>query len=256
MTIPLLFLVFFGASLAWRPQQGDRFQWQLSGEHIDTSVDADIYDIDLWTKDQTGWNYLKSHGKKIICYFSAGSYDHNRPDAHLFHSSDKGNKMNGWDELWLDIRSANVRKIMLARLDMAKSKGCDGVEPDNVDGYADGQNTGFHFTAHDQIEYNRWLATEARARHLAVGLKNDVDQIAQLHSNFDWALNEQCHKYHECEGYRSFTEEGKAVFNVEYIHSTSHQLTSSERAFCTHPNLPGMTTQFKLESVTSFRILC
>ncbi|KAL3860194.1 hypothetical protein ACJMK2_010352 [Sinanodonta woodiana] len=212
MPMPLVFLTFFGASLAWRPQQGDRFQLQLSGEHIDTSVDADIYDIDLWTKDQTGWNYLKS--------------------------------------------SANVRKIMLSRLDMAKSKGCDGVDPDNVDGYADGQNTGFHFTAHDQIEYNRWLATEARARHLAVGLKNDVEQVAQLHSSFDWALNEECHKYHECEGYRPFTEEGKAVFNVEYIHSTSHQLTSSERAFCTHPHLPGMTTQFKLESVTSFRILC
>ena len=40
----------------------------------------------------------------MICYFSAGSYDHNRPDASRFHASDKGNKMDGWDEQWIDIR--------------------------------------------------------------------------------------------------------------------------------------------------------
>ena len=40
----------------------------------------------------------------MICYFSAGSYDHNRPDADQFHDSDIGNKMDGWNEKWIDIR--------------------------------------------------------------------------------------------------------------------------------------------------------
>ena len=44
-----------------------------------------------------------SKGAKVICYFSAGSYDHDRPDASHFHASDIGKKMVGWDEQWIDI---------------------------------------------------------------------------------------------------------------------------------------------------------
>ena len=43
-------------------------------------------------------------GARVICYFSAGSYDHNRPDADQFYDSDIGNKMDGWNEKWIDIR--------------------------------------------------------------------------------------------------------------------------------------------------------
>lgn len=42
---------------------------------------------------------------------------------------------------------------MQARLDLAVQKGCDGVEPDNVDGYQN--NSGFPLTAQDQLAYNR-----------------------------------------------------------------------------------------------------
>ena len=45
----------------------------------------------------------------------------------------------------MDIRSTVVRNIMTARMDLAVSKGCDGIEPDNVDGYE--SNTGFPITA-------------------------------------------------------------------------------------------------------------
>jgi len=56
------------------------------------------------------------------------------------------------------LRSANVKAIMRDRIALAASKGCDGIEPDNVDGHEDG-NANFGFTAHDQIVYNTWLAT-------------------------------------------------------------------------------------------------
>ena len=74
--------------------------------------------------------------KKVICYFSAGSYEPGRPDSANFLPSDLGSQMANWpDETWLDIRSLNVQKIMAARIQLAKSKGCDAVDPDNVDGY-------------------------------------------------------------------------------------------------------------------------
>jgi hypothetical protein len=49
-----------------------------------------------------------------------------------------------------------------------------------------------------------------------VGLKNDLDQVADLVVDFDFAVNEQCHEYDECETLTPFVEAGKPVFNAEY----------------------------------------
>jgi len=69
-----------------------------------------------------------------------------------------------------------------------KEKGCDGVEPDNVDGYTN--DTGFNLTSNDQIQYNKFLANEAHQRGLSIGLKNNLDQIEVLEPFFDFAVNE------------------------------------------------------------------
>lgn len=72
----------------------------------------------------------------MLCYFSAGSYENWRPDAAQFTQSDLGLDLDGWaGEKWLNTNSENVRRIMKDRIDLAKEKGCDGVDPDNVDGY-------------------------------------------------------------------------------------------------------------------------
>ena len=103
---------------------------------------------------------------------------------------------------------------MSARLDLAVQKNCAGVEPDNVDGYAN--DTGFPLSEADQLAYNTWLAGQAHSRGLSVGLKNDLGQIGDLLPSFDWALNEECFTYSECELLSPFVAAGKAVFGVEY----------------------------------------
>ena len=55
-----------------------------------------------------------------------------------------------------------------------------------------------------------------RDRGLSIGLKNDLDQVEQLVDDFDWALNEQCYEFDECERLSPFVAVGKAVFGVEY----------------------------------------
>lgn len=77
----------------------------------------------------------------------------------------------------MDTRDATVRNIMKARLDMASSKGCDGVDPDNMDGYTN--DPGFPLTYATQLNYNRFIAAEAHARSLSVGLKNDLEQVIE-----------------------------------------------------------------------------
>ena len=68
----------------------------------------------------------------------------------------------------------------------------------------------------NQIAYNTWIANAAHSLGLSVGLKNDIDQAAQLVSVFDWALDEQCNQYSECGSLKPFTDANKAVFNAEY----------------------------------------
>jgi len=199
----------------WVPTPGTSWQWQLTGE-IDTSFDVQMYDIDLFDAPDGIIESLHTDGRIVICYFSAGSWEEWRPDAGLFPDSVKGNDLEGWPgEKWLDIRQLDVLgPIMEARLDLAVQKGCDGVEPDNVDGFTN--ETGFPLTSRHQLAYNTWVANQAHARGLSVGLKNDLEQIPNLLPLFDWALNEQCFQYDECERLIPFIQAGKAVFGVEY----------------------------------------
>lgn len=198
------------------PAPGTDWQWQLTGT-LDTSIDVPVYDVDLIETKDDELAKLKADGRKVICYFSAGSFEPYRPDASAFAMADLGNELDGWPgERWLDTRSAAVRDIMKARLDVAKARGCDAVEPDNVDGYLN--DPGFPLTAQTQLDYNEFIAAEAHARGLSVGLKNDLEQVAELEPFFDWALNEECFEYEECDVYtRTFIAANKAVFHAEYV---------------------------------------
>jgi hypothetical protein len=199
----------------WQPMPGTSWQWQLSGT-IDTSYAVRMYDLDLFDAPTGVIDQLHALGKVVICYISAGSWEAWRPDAGTYPAEILGSNLEGWpDEKWLDIRKIQILgPILEARLDLAVAKKCDGIEPDNVDGF---QNpTGFSLSYRDQFQFNTWLAEKAHSRGLSIGLKNDLDQIGDLVSYFDWALNEECFAYGECEKLLPFIESGKAVFGVEY----------------------------------------
>jgi hypothetical protein len=231
------------------------WQWQLSGI-VNTNYDVDLYDIDLFDNNTSLIDTLHTQGKKVICYFSAGSFEEWREDSSRFPPEILGKEMDGWaGEKWIDIRSDALHPIIVARLELAKTKGCDGVEPDNVDGYSN--DTGFPLTASEQLAYNRFLATEAHARGLSIGLKNDLEQISMLVADFDFAVNEQCHEYEECEAMQPFIDAGKPVFNAEYaqryVENTNHKreilCTAAKKAQCQTLILP-------LNLDDSFRFTC
>jgi hypothetical protein len=198
----------------YRPAIGVTWQWQLQGT-INMNYQATLYDIDLFEAPADVIEALHTQGRKVICYFSAGSGENYRPDYEAFLPSDLGRKLDGYDnERWLDIRSASVVRVMEARLDLAVTRGCDGVEPDNVTAF--NNDTGFAISATDQLAFNRHLANEAHRRGLSIALKNDGDQVAALVAYFDFELNEECHQYEECEQLDVFIQRGKPVLNAEY----------------------------------------
>ena len=231
----------------WRPGPGTSWQWQLSGT-IDTSIDVRMYDIDLFDTSQAVIDKLHDDGRIVICYFSAGSYENWRPDKDSYPSEILGHDLDGWPgEKWVDIRRLDkLGPILAARFDVAVAKECDGVEPDNVDGYSN--NTGFPLTATDQLIFNRWLANQAHKRGLSIGLKNNLDQIPELVNDFDWALNEQCFQYNECDSLLPFVQENKAVFGVEYKGDTGD--------FCPKANAKNFDWLKKKIDLDGWRIPC
>ncbi|MER5215899.1 endo alpha-1,4 polygalactosaminidase [Streptomyces sp. NPDC002838] len=223
----------------WQPRPGTAWQWQLSGR-LDPSVDVPVYDIDGFDHSKATVAALHRADRKVICYLSTGAWEDWRPDAKKFPKPVLG-RGNGWEgERWLDIRRTDVLEpLMAARIDMCREKGFDAVEPDNMDGYRN--RTGFPLKASDQLRYNRLIAKLAHDRGMAVGLKNDLDQIPQLVGDFDFAVNEQCAQYDECAALKPFVAAGKAVFHVEYELPT-HRFCSDSRRL----NLSSMLKKYEL----------
>ncbi len=236
-------------SVRWIPKPGAAWQWQLSGK-IDTSVDADIFDVDLFDTPQETIDLLHAKGRKVVCYFSAGTYENWRPDKSKFPDDVIGRRLDDWEgESWLDIRQIDrLRPIMAARMDLAKEKHCDGVEPDNVDGYDN--KTGFPLKAEDQIHFNRMLAEEAHKRGLSIALKNALGLIEVLEGHFDWALNEQCFQYDECEMLQPFLDAGKAVLGVSYVSK------GKAGKICREANQMGFSWLIKRWDLDAWRMDC
>ncbi len=107
---------------------------------------------------------------------------------------------------------------------------------------------GFPLAAADQSRFNTWLATEAHARGLAVGLKNDGDQADALVPLFDWAIVEQCFEYNECDLYRPFIAGGKPVFVIEYNRDPA--------VFCPRANALNFSALHKRLSLDAYRTAC
>jgi len=231
----------------WQPAPGSSWQWQLRGA-IDLEVDAAMFDVDLFDVSASTVEELHRRGRKAICYVSAGSFEDWRPDAGRFPAAVKGKAMDGWPgEVWLDIRQLGALvPIIDARMDLCRSKGFDGIELDNVDGYAN--ESGFPLSAADQLRFNRLLARHAHARGLSVGLKNDVEQVPALVGDFDWALNEECFEHDECRRLLPFVTAGKAVFNVEY------RLSAAE--VCPRASALGFSTLIKDRALGARRQAC
>jgi hypothetical protein len=232
----------------WRPSKGLSWQWQLDGQPVDTSVEVDVYDVDLFETPADTVAELHDRGSKVICYFSAGSWEPYRPDADDYPEEVVGGAVEGWpDERWLDIRRLDLlRPLMAARMDLCADKGFDGVEPDWMDSHV--QDTGFPITAADQLRFNRMLAEMAHERGLAIGLKNDLDQAAELADEFDFAVVEQCAEFGECGELAPFLDRDKPVFHAEYDLPVS--------AFCAESRQLGLSSIRKRVGLDPWRESC
>ena len=74
----------------YKPDVSTTWYWQLQGE-VNISHNVQVYDIDLFDTNLTTIRQLHQQGKKVICYFSAGSYEDWREDKEKFPNELLGN---------------------------------------------------------------------------------------------------------------------------------------------------------------------
>jgi hypothetical protein len=234
----------------WRPAQGASWQIQFSDE-IDTRQEVDVYFLDLFETPASLVAALHDQGRRAVCYFSAGSWEDWRPDAADFPFEVIGNDYAGWPgERWLDAGALDLlAPIMSARLDLCAAKGFDGADPDNVDGAWN--DAGFDISVEAQLAYNRWLATEAHARGLAIGLKNTPELAEALEADFDWALTESCFAQGWCADLAPFLDAGKPVFAIEYV---EEGIASAD--FCTPAGESGVSAILKALDLDAWVEIC
>ncbi len=224
------------------PTQNSTFDWNL--QDIDETTpfadDIQIVDVDAFTTSKETVVALHKKGKKVIAYLSVGSWEVYRPDKDSFPEEILGKKYPGWeDERLLNIKRLDLlAPIMIARFDMIKEKGFDGIEPDNMDVYtwdSETNYTGFALTLQDGKRYVDWLIEEAHKRGLSIGQKNSQELSEEYANKFDWALSENAFILADEEGMKAYANLGKAVFAVEYDdnHEDTNKTPYTKESFIT-----------------------
>ena len=145
-----------------------------------------------------------------------------RPDARKFPPAALGGAVPDLPGArFLDVRAAGRTKwasIMWKRFDLARSIGCDGLEPshNDVGAYLD---PALPIPPEDTYSWYDAVATQGHDRMLSTGMK-DADFVDGAVDGgapkFDWMMNERCGETNTCDVARPFIDLGKPVFAIDY----------------------------------------
>ncbi|MFE1585160.1 endo alpha-1,4 polygalactosaminidase [Streptomyces sp. NPDC058737] len=188
------------------------FDYQIGGAY------APPAGVDVVSRDHTA---SPAPGLYNICYVNAfqaqpgaeGAWD---DDLLLRDANGDVVYDTDWDEAFLDIRTADKRERIAAKvgtwIDGCADKGFQAVEPDNYDSYT---RAGELLDASDAQGLIKLLAERAHSDGLAIGQKNTVELAPNREENgLDFAVAEECGEWDECGDYTAAF--GDRVIVVEY----------------------------------------
>lgn len=78
-----------------------------------------------------------------------------------------------------------------------------------------------------------------------------------MQPSFDFAVNEQCHEYAECDSYSAFLLNNKPVLNVEYAAQYKDNVSGARDTLCASARAANMRTLvLPLQLDDTLRISC
>jgi len=170
--------------------------WGFNNGGKDVLNGMQVILVDLEESASTIAGY-KAQGHIVQCYFAVGTAEKWRPDYNktTWDPLALGNLPQFQDEYWLDLSQLDkIKALMTPRFQRAQQKGCDAIEPDNTDCYANDEckdpllqkSPGINIKA-KQTEYCKWQADIAHSLGMSISLKNSLDIIVDLVNDFDFA---------------------------------------------------------------------
>jgi hypothetical protein len=81
--------------------------------------------------------------------------------------------------------------------------------------------SGAAFNKTDSIRYLQKLSAEARKWGMSTGLKNAQKIIPDVLNEIEFAVNEECSVFEDCEDYKPLVDANKPIFHIEYVKPTT-----------------------------------
>jgi hypothetical protein len=98
-----------------------------------------------------------------------------------------------------------------------KMRWFDKILLEIADAYITGGGGGFSpaLTASDSTNFLKRMAGMAKSSGMSIGIKNAMEILDSVRDDVQFAVNEGCIIYHECNLYDDFIASGKPVFHIE-----------------------------------------
>ncbi|KAI3401083.1 hypothetical protein diail_228 [Diaporthe ilicicola] len=217
-------------------------------------ADAKVIDVDLFqaSKDPTLIPTLHAAGVTVLCYFNLGAVQTTDCDYSSWNNDGlmKGQVVENYSqEKYVDVTDPTVLELHKARVDLAHSIGCDGLDPDNIDTYelSPDESIGKQITQDDMVNFLTTLAEYAHSKtttaghSLMIGQKNAVGITDRIHTFMDFAISENCvgsinpgsnrgAPDEFCTDFQKYyADNGKPAFDIEYPSSLASGESSKAR---------------------------
>jgi hypothetical protein len=187
---------------------------------------------------QNGMLATLKAGGKVICHVGTGAINLNDPDATKFPGYEAtppdrptapgATSAIGWStpagamERFVDFRNPTAAMLLLARVQLAKNIGCDGILAYRNDAAAFTEPTNTHgFAAITSMQQTTWIERVAKQGHdlmISVGGRGGHAEanIGEIDDDYDFLVAERCTEIPNCELARPFIEARHAVFGLDY----------------------------------------
>jgi len=190
----------------------DSLFWAISTAFFsDKWKSYDVIGLDLFDAKYGDLKRFKDAGKKLIAYTSI-HFENWRPDAESFPDYIKVQNLGTWSgEKIIDVRWWEaIQPIFSARFRLAIDKGFDALELDNTDQRAP------HVSEHQMIYHVKRLVALAGEYGLKVFQKNTGGFTHELQPLCAGVIAESCNTYGECFLYKTYSDNKKPVWMIEY----------------------------------------
>jgi Glycoside-hydrolase family GH114 len=245
----------------FQPSAGEVKDWDIQLGGYDFGTTRKMIVVDLWDvvpsaqtitydggpttipvgSQPTAITDLHAKQTKVLCHVGTGAVRLDDPDIMRFpgytaappnRPDPVGTSSIGWStstgdamERFVDYGNASAQAVLLKRVELAKTIGCDGIVAFRNDQSAFMAPLETGFANRSPMQDKDWIVKLAKAGHdamISVGGRGVLpNNVGEVKLEYDFLVVERCGELDDCDNFRSFIEVSRSVFGLDYTLSLS-----------------------------------